>query len=234
MKFTTFILLGLILCFIYSCNLSSSKEKGQLNIKVEKCISDLMHQGDSVISIDSDKVYKKLHYKILHKTPLGNKKSITEYVNCEKNGIEDVYYLNGQLKTERYLIGDYIWFTLKYYSIKGDSLYPGNVSWGKGRLYEYYEDGTLESIVKVKNGWPDSCWTRYYKNGKVASTTNYYNEIIGQNIVSAIDGPFKTYRETGELYQEYTIEKNIITYIKEYDLKGNLVKNEPVHIAFNY
>lgn len=209
--------------------------------EVESCIEqylnsnkllDLMEIKIDTLVMGIDTTITQV-YVIRESYPDGGVKTISEYKDCVKKGLEKEFYRNGQLRSERTVVEQQVWWSHKYYSQSGDSLYPGDVSWGKGTLYDYYDNGSIYSISKVKNGLPDSCRVFYFKTGEIHSKVNYINENRDDYIYWGVGSPMIFYRKSGSIEKVYEIEHGKITYVKEYDEIGNIVNEYSTDVLLN-
>ncbi len=104
----------------------------------------------------------------------------TGIVECEgpmKNGLPNnvwtFYYANGKLKTIAEYVDGICIRTLKAWHLTGEL----KASYDKDSLTytEWFQDGSVKTIVHYLHGMKQGSSVEYYENGKVKSEYNYYH-----------------------------------------------------------
>lgn len=80
----------------------------------------------------------------------------------------------------------------------------------------YYPDGKIKAEVYLKNGKMEGIANLYHENGNIKAREFYRND--------QLQGLSKWYYETGELKSEKYYRDGILAHLKEYDLKGRLIR----------
>jgi antitoxin component YwqK of YwqJK toxin-antitoxin module len=107
----------------------------------------------------------------------GRIRSENEIKNGVRDGLQKVYYSNGQLKYITIIFNGEPWVVSEFYSISGDSLFPGTLFFGKGSVYDYYDNGKINTIGYYKNSRRDSVWT-YYNSKEMVTRQEFYKDGI--------------------------------------------------------
>lgn len=149
--------------------------------------------------------------------PSGKTKAIIEKTTYGHNhGFEKLFYENGILKQEVYIIGQMPWAVGDANTIDGKPLNAGNLAFGNGTYNLYYDDGTPKVKGKLKTGKTDSIWTFYYPNGQIERLVSWKEGFQ--------HGLSKRYFETGQIEAEAEYFEGETTYEKHYYESGNLFK----------
>lgn len=107
-----------------------------------------------------------------------------------KNGIEELYYDNGKLKSKKI-------FTDSYLYLDGGKYINFRMIHGKlnGEYITYFENGNIKEKGRYYNGLKRGEWSEFYENGQIHKK-EYYNEN------GKLTGPFEYYFEDGQIYQK--------------------------------
>lgn len=102
---------------------------------------------------------------------------LVEYLNGEKNGILERYFLNGKINLKKeYLKGEANGMEIGYYE-NGKINYSCNYKNNKveGENIIFYENGAISCKRFWKNGKQDGKYTSFYANGGIKYDANYIN-----------------------------------------------------------
>jgi antitoxin component YwqK of YwqJK toxin-antitoxin module len=111
----------------------------------------------------------------------GSFSSLQDIEEDYKNGVKDgkltLWYINGQIKSEKNYKNGTIDGKLTIWNENGQALLEENYKNGKkdGKLTSWYESGQIKSEKNYKNGKKDGKLTSWYKNGQMSSDGNYQN-----------------------------------------------------------
>lgn len=138
-----------------------------------------------------------------------------------KNGIERIYYNNGQLAYEVHNIDNKRDGVLKWYEREGPLIKETHYKMGKmhGTDKIYFDNGKLQFSVNFVDDKKEGIEKEYYSTGQLASKVNY---IHGKR-----EGYLKRYHQKGYLMSQVLYKRNY----KEgnevfYDEKGKIIKKE--------
>lgn len=107
-----------------------------------------------------------------------------------KNGIEEIYYKNGGLKSKIKRTNSSLYST----NIKKVSFMeiPGKFN---GEYITYFENGNIKEKGNYFNGLKRGEWSEFYENGQIFKK-DFYNEN------GKLSGPFEYYFEDGQTFQK--------------------------------
>jgi antitoxin component YwqK of YwqJK toxin-antitoxin module len=104
---------------------------------------------------------------------------ILNYRNGKLDGKSTYYYQNGTIKCIIQFKDDKPLSIIKYNDMDGHSINDSYLIDGNGYLRTYYEDGSIKSEGRVKNGVKDGEWKSYYQSNK--STIDYSYFVNGKD-----------------------------------------------------
>lgn len=108
-----------------------------------------------------------------------------------KNGIKELYYNNGRLKSRIKYTNCHLDFSLGGLSVTVNEKL-GNIT---GEYITYYENGNIEEKGSFDNGLKKGKWITYYENGQINKKDSY-------NENGKLTGPFEYYFENGQTFQK--------------------------------
>lgn len=159
----------------------------------------------------------------------GKIKAITYSDGKYKQGICQYYDSLGKLTTEdRYINGN------KYYL----NLWQNGkqaIKNGNGELKEYYSNGILKAMGKIKEGKKYGKWTEYYINGKQQNQFNYEDWPLNYN--SVIEFNLKLIASFDTLGNHIGRDGNGIVHITDYSgltIKKVFYTNNRVDSCYSY
>lgn len=213
MKAIKIISTGLFLCYLVACtstdtnkdtteDLTGTENEG-VEIAVE-LVDELKYNEDSTLKmmyqVDKNTGAKYGMYKEYN---VSTSVLLVErnYKNNRQEGIEKIYFPNGQVDGEfNYKDGIHDGI-FKYYYEDGTLKQEGTYVNGKieGVLNSYYPTGTLKEEVAHKNGLTQGVFKEYNENGTIKAEGEYTSK-SGQEDLE--HGLFKDYDENGVLIRK--------------------------------
>lgn len=181
--------------FVYYFDINEMKTndviiKMEGTIKNGKLVGELMYNSETFYRDDL----------IMQKYILDNKSYVMSWekksyksnqiLGKYKNGIEEIYYDNGKLKSKMKLTDSYL------YLDGGKNVYFTMIRGKKtGEYITYFENGNIKEKGRYYNGLKKGEWLEFYENGQIHKK-EFYNEN------GKLTGPFQYYFEDGQTYQK--------------------------------
>ncbi|MCD4779449.1 MAG: ankyrin repeat domain-containing protein [Candidatus Omnitrophica bacterium] len=155
----------------------------------------------------------------------GTVQAIVRFENDEKNGVAEWYYKNGRMKTHGFYKNNKLHGLTTWYSKSGhiDSKkeYIDDKENGLEHRYFLYTN-KIEETNTYRNGVKDGPSKRYYSNGVLKSTAQYFKD--------KINGRYTLYTPDGEILADFEFRNNMIT--KKYKMNKFLLPDYPdINIA---
>ncbi|BDS13740.1 toxin-antitoxin system YwqK family antitoxin [Aureispira anguillae] len=162
------------------------------------------YSADSMVKIqhqiDKATGYKHGIYKE-YDVPTGALMTERTYVQNKIEGLEKIYFANGQVDGEFTYKDGVHDGVFKYYYEDGTLKQQGSYKAGKmeGVLSSYYANGTLKEEVMHVDGLTQGVFKEYNENGSLKAEGGYTSKSDRENLEH---GPLKLYDENGELIQK--------------------------------
>jgi antitoxin component YwqK of YwqJK toxin-antitoxin module len=104
--------------------------------------------------------------------------STCQLKNGKRKGTQTTFYPNSNKKSVWEITNEQPWCAIEYYSINGDSLFPGTLFFGTGSIYDYHDNAKVKTHGFYKHSLKDSIWTFYSKKGQIYLIETYKNGIL--------------------------------------------------------
>ena len=210
MKGIKIISIGFFFCCLVACSSEEVKEKKTIQIEKEgktveiQLVDRTEYAEDSTVKItyqveDSTDVKYGVYKE--YDIPTSTLLSERNYKNNKLEGIEKIYYPNGQVDGEFNYKNGVHEGSFKYYykdgTLKQEGAYVGGQI--EGLLKSYYPTGILREEVMHVNGYTNGAFKEYNENGTIKAEGQYTSN-GGQEDLE--EGLFKDYDENGKLVRK--------------------------------
>lgn len=108
---------------------------------------------------------------------------------------------------------------IRYDEIDNDKVHEVEIYRGQlftGLLYENYRSGELWTETEYMHGYPHGWSREWYKNGQLKEEEHF--------VWTVFDGLARQWHENGQIKLEKQVEQGIAVWSKEWDEKGNLIR----------
>lgn len=225
----------LFLCYLSACTPTDTTENTANNTK-DTTESEAVQIGVDLVDkveYNEDSTYKMMYqadkstgtkYGIYKEYEVATSTLLIErnYENNKLEGIEKIYFPNGQVDGEFSYKNGIHDGVFKYYYEDGTLKQEGTYVNGKieGILNSYYSTGTLKEEVMHENGLTQGAFKEYNENGTLKAEGEYTSKSGGEDLE---EGLLKMYDENGVLIRKMVCKEGqccTIWTIEDGDIKS--------------